>query len=105
MGLNFQRNIENFICEKCGFEVEGSGYTNHCPKCLWSKHVDIHPGDRLSHCGGLMKPSRIEGKTGEWVIVHQCERCGHNKRNKVDVSDDFDQVIKLTSVPANEANS
>jgi len=26
----FQRNKEDFICEKCGLEVEGNGYTNHC---------------------------------------------------------------------------
>lgn len=48
----FQRTTENFVCEKCGFIVEGNGYTNHCPNCIWSKHVDIHPGDRASLCGG-----------------------------------------------------
>lgn len=37
---NFTRVIEDFICENCGTEVKGNGYTNHCPKCLWSKHVD-----------------------------------------------------------------
>jgi len=26
----FQRNKEDFICEKCGLEVEGNGCTNHC---------------------------------------------------------------------------
>ena len=45
---------EDFVCEHCGAEVKGDGYTNHCPKCLWSKHVDVHPGDRAAECGGMM---------------------------------------------------
>lgn len=24
------------MCEHCSAEVLGTGYTNHCPKCLWS---------------------------------------------------------------------
>src|SRR3989338_8156335 len=42
----FQRTKEDFTCERCGFFVRGSGYTNHCPQCLWSKHVDVNPGNR-----------------------------------------------------------
>jgi len=42
----FQKRIENFTCEKCGLFVKGTGYTDHCPNCLWSKHMDINPGDR-----------------------------------------------------------
>lgn len=40
---------ENFICENCNKEVLKSEYTarDHCPYCLYSKHVDINPGDRL----------------------------------------------------------
>ena len=52
----FTRTIENFTCGICGTEVKGSGYTDHCPKCLWSEHVDIFPGDRKAECGGLMEP-------------------------------------------------
>ena len=39
---------EDFICENCGKDVEKSSYTarDHCPYCLYSKHVDINPGDR-----------------------------------------------------------
>jgi rubrerythrin len=97
LSKKFQRTTENFSCENCGFIVEGNGYTNHCPKCLWSKHVDIHPGDRASNCGGLMKPGTIEQKSGEYIIVHECQKCGHHKRNKVQKEDDFDQVIKITT--------
>jgi len=93
----FKRTTENFSCEKCSFQIEGNGYTNHCPKCLWSKHVDIHPGDRAANCGGLMKPTKIEQKSGEYIIVHECQKCEHHKRNKVQKEDDFDQVIKITT--------
>lgn len=78
----FQKTVEDFWCANCGTEVLGNGYTNHCPKCLFSRHVDINPGDRLNPCGGLMKPINIESKSGEFVIIHKCERCGEEKRNK-----------------------
>ncbi|MBR6751902.1 MAG: RNHCP domain-containing protein, partial [Alphaproteobacteria bacterium] len=44
----FVKRVENFTCAHCGAEVFGNGYTNHCPKCLWSRHVDNNPGDRMS---------------------------------------------------------
>ena len=56
----FNRKKENFVCENCGEKVEGNGYTNHCPNCLWSKHVDINPGDRQEECKGLMVPVDLE---------------------------------------------
>ena len=92
--LKFKRNIENFICEHCGIEVIGDGYTNHCPKCLWSKHVDVHPGDREAKCKGMMRPDSIEGKVGEWVIVHVCEKCGYRKRNKIAKEDELTANIE-----------
>ena len=53
---------ENFICEHCGKEVKKAEYTarDHCPYCLYSKHVDINPGDRENTCKGLLKPIGIE---------------------------------------------
>src|SRR3990167_4839651 len=66
----FQRKIEDFVCENCGCGVKGDGYTNHCPKCLWGKHVDVNPGDREEECGGMMKPIRSFFKRGDSVIVH-----------------------------------
>ena len=72
----FQRTIEDFTCENCGFVNKGTGYTNHCPRCLWSKHVDINPGDRQSVCQGLMKPVQVEIKGQEYIIVHRCTKCG-----------------------------
>ena len=92
----FQRTKEDFICEHCGTEVKGDGYTNHCPHCLYSKHVDINPGDREEDCGGLMEPVDLELKDGTYIIVHRCQRCGFVRRNKVDEGDDFNAVIDLS---------
>ncbi|MCC7004512.1 RNHCP domain-containing protein [Candidatus Nomurabacteria bacterium] len=94
----YQKNIENFICEKCGFSVVGGGYTNHCPKCLWSKHVDINPGDRKSSCGGLMKPTEVEFARGKYSIIHTCIKCGHQKKNIISKDDDFNLVIQVSKM-------
>ena len=91
----FTKKIESFICENCGFSVSGKGYTNHCPKCLWSKHVDIFPGDRASECGGMMKPIAVEVKRDGFVIVHKCTKCGAIKRNIASSEDNFDELLKL----------
>jgi hypothetical protein len=92
----FTKKKEDFVCEKCGETVQGTGYTNHCPKCLWSKHVDIFPGDRLEDCGGLMEPILVEKDKNKYVLTHKCQTCGETKRNKVEEDDNFDEVIKLS---------
>jgi hypothetical protein len=91
----FIRKKEDFTCEQCGASVKGDGYTNHCPQCLWSKHVDIFPGDRLESCGGMMKPVWIESEKQETVITHQCVRCSHKKRNKTSKHDSIDAQVAL----------
>ncbi|WP_419962425.1 RNHCP domain-containing protein [Psychrobacillus sp. BM2] len=30
-------------------------FRNHCPFCLFSKHLDNYPGDRSSECQDLMR--------------------------------------------------
>ncbi|MEK7078009.1 MAG: RNHCP domain-containing protein [Patescibacteria group bacterium] len=94
----FQRTKEDFICEKCGFKVEGSGYTNHCPRCLWSKHIDVNPGDRQAICQGLMKPVSVILKGGEYIILHRCTQCSLEKRNKAAKADDFDVILQLSAI-------
>ncbi len=95
MSATFIRRTEDFICEHCGREVKGNGYTNHCPYCLYSKHVDNNPGDRASDCGGLMKPVAVEIRKGERVIIHKCMKCGHIKPNKCAPEDDFDMILQI----------
>lgn len=91
----FTKIVENFTCENCGFEVKGDGYTNHCPKCFCSKHVDINPGDRACGCGGLMKPAEILQKNGEFIILHKCLKCGFERKNRLDDKDDMNNFFKL----------
>ena len=93
--MSFTRKKENFVCEHCGHQVEGTGYTNHCPKCLWSKHFDIEPGDRAQSCGGLMAPIDVFYQSGEWVVVHECQKCGERRRKKITPKDEFEEVIRL----------
>ena len=52
---------EDFTCENCHQYTSKLNYTarDHCPHCLYSKHVDIMPGDRLNQCQGLMQPIGI----------------------------------------------
>lgn len=101
-----------FMCAKCGLEVlplTGGGQRNHCPRCLYSVHVDGPvPGDRASGCDGLMRPIAVErsGKKG-WIVVHECEQCGIIRRNKAATDDpkqpdDFDVLLSLAEagVPA-----
>lgn len=93
--MSFIKKIENFVCERCGTRVQGTGYTNHCPVCLWSKHVDVSPGDRQAICGGLMKPVDLYLQNQNWTIIHQCEKCGQQSKNKIASEDDFEAVLKL----------
>ncbi|MDQ3014639.1 MAG: RNHCP domain-containing protein [bacterium] len=95
MSQTFQKRVEDFICEHCNAEVQGDGFTNHCPKCLWSKHVDVHPGDRKAVCSGMMKPIRVDLEKQEYILTHECQKCGYSKRNKVNIDDDFDEVTRV----------
>lgn len=97
MSKKFQVKIEDFVCEKCGKAVKGNGFTNHCSNCLWSKHVDVNPGDREETCGGLMKPISVEIKNGEYVLLQKCEKCGFERKNKVWPEDNFEEVLKICS--------
>ena len=100
----FTKNDNSFVCEHCGREVQPLGYSsrNHCPFCLWSKHLDINPGDRASECQGLMEPISAEPdpKKG-YVIIHKCTKCGEIHRNRAAHEakvqpDDIKLIIKLT---------
>ena len=91
----FKRTKEDFVCEHCDIHVQGTGYTNHCPKCLWSKHVDASPGDRAAACGGAMRPLRVEGTTPNYRIVHECERCHIRRINAADARDSIEALLAI----------
>ena len=95
--LEFQKKTENFVCKMCGANVVGDGYTNHCPECLWSKHVDINPGDRAGKCGGMMEPISVNKKDGQYNILHKCMKCGFERLNKTSKNDNFDMLIQISA--------
>jgi hypothetical protein len=101
------RTNEGFVCGRCGLRVQplAGGFRNHCPGCLWSKHVDDVPGDRAARCGGPMAPVRVEpdAKRG-WMIVHRCQRCGAVRRNRAALTDrcqpdDFEALLAVARSP------
>lgn len=99
----FQRKIEDFTCRNCGHFVVGTGYTNHCPKCLYSEHVDINPGDRANPCKGLMEPIGLIKKRGEFFIVHKCLKCGEIRHNKTSGGDNPQKILELSTLPFSTA--
>ncbi len=95
----FRKNPEDFVCEICGTLVKGTGYTDHCPNCLWSRHVDVNPGDRASECGGMMKPMSAEYTRGKIQIVYKCTKCGAKKKNVTAEGDNTEAVMALIEKP------
>lgn len=95
----FTKRDDEFICENCGKKVSKLGYTSrdHCPYCLYSKHVDNMPGDREAECKGSLKPIQVEvdSKKG-YVIIYKCEKCGAIRKNKSAEDDNKDLLIELT---------
>ena len=89
---------EAFICEKCGFKVDRLGYScrDHCPNCLYSKHVDKNPGDRKNKCRGLLKPIGMEKYKDTYTIIYQCEKCNTIHKNIMAKDDNMNILINLS---------
>lgn len=95
MSEKFKRVIEDFDCLHCGTHVVGNGFTNHCPKCLYSLHVDSNPGDRamLEKCGSLMEPVDIAPKGKRYSITHRCLKCNHKQDSRTSDNDNVEALI------------
>ena len=93
---------EEFVCQKCHKKVEklNGGCRNHCNYCLSSLHLDKEfPGDRQSHCKGLMEAVKLEQNSKKgWVITHKCSKCKKIIKNKSAEDDDLDQLIQLSQL-------
>ena len=92
--------IDNeFICDNCHKKITKLNYTarDHCNYCLYSKHVDINPGDRQNTCQGMLIPIDIEKFKGTYKIIYQCAKCGKQHKNIIANDDNMDEIIKLTS--------
>lgn len=96
----FTMRDENFICEHCGKEVSPLGYTarDHCPFCLYSKHVDLFPGDRMNSCHGLLKPVGIEKFKDTYKILYTCEKCHQSHKNIIARDDTMEEIIRLSTI-------
>ena len=96
----FNELDEGFVCENCQKEVTPLGYTSrdHCPYCLYSKHVDINPGDRENKCRGLLKPIEIEKYKDTYKIIYKCEKCHQTHKNIIAKDDDMNEIIKISQI-------
>ena len=96
----FNELDEGFICENCHKKVKPLGYSSrdHCPYCLYSKHVDINPGDRLNTCKGLLKPIEIEKYKDTYKIIYKCEKCNKTHKNIIAKDDDMNEIIKVSQI-------
>lgn len=107
--IRYRKN-DNFQCVHCHLFVSsdpmiaGVQNRNHCPYCLWSRHVDLsEAGDRLAVCRGMMKPIGLTLKRtrkkyglaqyGELMLIHQCEECGHLSVNRIAADDDASLIF------------
>jgi DNA-directed RNA polymerase subunit RPC12/RpoP len=105
-------DTQDFKCRQCGVfvsasrEQSGVNNRNHCPHCLWSRHVDeTIPGDRKADCGSRMQPVGLTVKRtpkrytrsdpGELMLVHRCTGCGKISINRIAADDDTPLLFQL----------
>lgn len=100
-----RRDVEaDFICTHCGVSVTatamGTGHRNHCPRCLWSCHVDVLPGDRRCPCRAPMEPISVWVRDGgEWAVIHRCVRCTTLRSTRIAGDDRADVLVRLAERP------
>jgi hypothetical protein len=97
--------LRSFRCGHCRLDVPtgapGTAHRNHCPNCLWSRHLDDDtPGDRDARCGALMEPIAITVRgDGEWVLIHRCGGCGELHLNRSAGDDNPLILLRLAVKP------
>jgi len=98
------RADSSFRCVVCHWQVDavafGTSHRNHCPRCLWSRHLDDEPGDRRCACRSPMEPIAIEvRKDGEWSLVHRCTGCNAIRTNRIAGDDHERSLLSLALRP------
>ncbi|MBN1149566.1 MAG: RNHCP domain-containing protein [Anaerolineales bacterium] len=112
-GLTGRFKNSSFRCGVCGNYVNAEAFVsgvqnrNHCPCCLWSKHVDLYTaGDRLAACKGRMQPVGLSLKktrnkysvdSGELMLIHQCAACGRLSINRIAADDLAEALFEVFS--------
>ena len=101
-----------FTCRHCQLKVytqpiiSGVQNRNHCPYCLWSRHVDhTQPGDRMSACKAIMQPIGLTIKHGrnkygnrwnsELMLIHCCSECGKLSINRIAADDLAERLMGI----------
>ena len=101
-----------FTCRQCQAAVythpmiSGVKNRNHCPYCLWSRHVDhAQPGDRMSACKAIMQPIGLTMKRGrnkygaetcgELMLIHRCSECGKLSINRIAADDLIERLMDI----------
>jgi DNA-directed RNA polymerase subunit RPC12/RpoP len=111
-------SLENpaFRCTRCKAwvesdpEVAGVKHRNHCPYCLYSRHLDRDkPGDRRSDCRAAMRPVGLTLKAshnkygsddGELMLIHHCLGCGALSINRIAADDNAEQILAVFEASA-----
>ncbi|WP_043613848.1 RNHCP domain-containing protein [Nonomuraea candida] len=88
-------STETFACVRCGLTVTAHApdgvRRNHCPSCLHSLHL-------LDECRSRMIPISIAVlRTGEWMLIHRCTRCGELTSNPI-CGDDNQLILMRMAV-------
>lgn len=108
----FEIEFGDFRCTVCRHTVSvqpalsGVHNRNHCPYCLWSRHVDLaQAGDRLSACKGGMRPigltlkrehkKYVSATSGELMLIHQCTECGKLSINRIAADDHTPTLMEV----------
>jgi hypothetical protein len=105
------QNTLGFKCNHCCAYIHadetlsGVQNRNHCPYCLWSRHVDLYQsGDRLAACKAPMQPIGLSLKktgkkygcqNGELMVIHACSDCGSVSINRIAADDDAEQLYQI----------
>jgi len=98
------RKKSGYTCIQCKgyvpYQSFGTKQRNHCPFCLWSRHVDDRIGDRRSACNSKMEPISIASRNdGEWLVVHKCTGCHQLRTNRIAGDDDEMALLALALRP------
>ncbi|HEX6291111.1 MAG TPA: RNHCP domain-containing protein [Herpetosiphonaceae bacterium] len=97
-------NCQQYVC--CDPLLAGVQNRNHCPACLWSRHLDWKiAGDRRSACRAAMQPIGLTTKhsrnkyaqerDGELMLIHRCTGCATIVINRIAGDDSAAAIIEL----------
>lgn len=112
MTRHYLSSFKEFRCSHCHVIVPCANLIsavnnrNHCPYCLWSRHLDLFSaGDRLSACKAPMKPVGLaikrsrdryrSGPRGELMLIHVCVECNSPSINRIAADDHPEAILSI----------